>query len=182
VLFRAGPPAQHESVALAGIGATLADGKSFFFGDFQAPISEELDALAEELKLHPLAIEDVRHRHQRPRIDVYADHFFLVCYQIASVDKRVVLEEVDVFIAPNYLVACHDGEAPLLSEVLERFRRQSGPHDVSGLLYEVLDAILDGMNFRRLAGAADGLFPASIAAIVALPLAMLAILRRQGIR
>lgn len=143
LLFQDGPVSRREDVPLAGISAVLADGKSFFFGDFQAPTAEELDLLRRELRLHPLAIEDVRTRHQRPKIDVYGDHYFLVCYEISSKDHRVSAEEIDVFIGPNFLVVCHDGDVPLLAEVRDRFSRQVGAHDVSGLLYEILDAVVD---------------------------------------
>lgn len=143
ILFTDNPPSRKEGVPLAGLGRLLADGKSFFFGEFQAPTAEELDRLASELRLHPLAIEDVRTRHQRPKIDVYGNHYFLVCYQISSRDRHVAIEEIDVFIGPNFLVVCHDGEVPLLAEVEDRFSRQMGSHDVSGLLYEILDAVVD---------------------------------------
>jgi magnesium transporter len=143
ILFTDSPPARREDVPLEGLGRVLSGGKSFFFGDFQSPTAAELEALAVELGLHPLAIEDVRSRHQRPKIEIYGNHYFLVCYQICSKDRRVEIEEIDVFIGPNFLVACHDGEAPLLEEVLERFSRQAGAHDVSGLLYEILDAVVD---------------------------------------
>jgi magnesium transporter len=143
ILFTDFPPTRREDVPLAGLGRLLADGKSFFFGEFQSPTSEELDLLASELRLHPLAIEDVRTRHQRPKIEIYGNHYFLVCYQIASKDRRVAIEEIDVFIGPNFLVVCHDGDIPLLTQVQERFSRQAGAHDVSGLLYEILDAVVD---------------------------------------
>ena len=143
ILFDPAAGRQEEAVSLEGIGARLAAGKSFLFGDFHSPTDAELDLLARELSLHPLAIDDVRHRHQRPKIDVFPDHYFLVFYRIGVAKTRVVMYEVDVFIGSRFLIVCHDGEVPLLSEVVERFCRQTGVHDVSGLLYELLDALVD---------------------------------------
>ncbi|HEY6146251.1 MAG TPA: magnesium transporter CorA family protein, partial [Thermoanaerobaculia bacterium] len=117
--------------------------KSFLFGDFQAPTDEELATLQRELHIHPLAIDDVQHRHQRPKIDVYPDHYFLVFYRITSTGKAISIEEIDFFIGPQFLILCHEREVPLLSEVFDRFCRQTGEHDVSGLLYELLDAFVD---------------------------------------
>lgn len=142
-LFRDQPSPRQEEASLAGIGRTLADGKSFFFGEFQSPTQEELDTLAREFGLHPLAIEDVRNRQQRPKIDIYGTHFFLVFYRIGPSKKGLAIEEIDVFIGQNFLVVCHDGELPLVGEVLDRFGREAGAHDVSGLLYDLLDAIVD---------------------------------------
>jgi magnesium transporter len=141
-LFEPGAGPRTDGVALPGIRSRLS-GKSFLFGDFQAPTDEELASLQRELNLHPLAIDDVQHRHQRPKIDVYPDHYFLVFYRIASPDNRVSIEEIDLFIGPHFLILCHEGEVPLLSEVFERFCRQTGEHDVSGMLYELLDAFVD---------------------------------------
>ena len=143
ILFDPVAGRREEAVPLEGIGARLSAGKSFLFGDFHAPTDAELDLLARELSLHPLAIDDVRHRHQRPKIDVFPDHYFLVFYRISVANARVAMDEVDVFIGSNFLVICHDGDVPLLSEVIDRFCRQSGVHDVSGLLYELLDALVD---------------------------------------
>ena len=143
MLFEAESGKRDEGVSLEGIGKRLASGKSFLFGDFQSPTDSELATLGRELKLHPLAIDDVRHRHQRPKIEVYPDHYFLVVYQISAEKERLSIEELDVFIGPNFLIVCHEQELPLLAAVFERVCRQAGGHDVSGYLYELLDAIVD---------------------------------------
>ncbi len=49
--------------------------------DVRDPSSADFDALAHELNLHPLAIEDCRHRHQRPKVDEYQGYYFLVVYE-----------------------------------------------------------------------------------------------------
>jgi len=154
VIFDDGAGGRTEDVPLEGVGSRVATGKSFLFGDFQAPTDAELATLARELSLHPLAIDDVQHRHQRPKIDVYPEHYFLVFYRIGSADGRVTIEEIDFFIGARFLVLCHEIEMPLLREVLERFGRQTGGHDVSGLLYEILDALVDDY-FPLLDGLAD---------------------------
>ena len=132
-----------ENVPLEGLREKISAPKSFLFADFQSPTDTELETLARELSLHPLAIEDVRHRHQRPKIDVFPDHYFLVSYRISAAGGRIEMDEIDAFIGPKFLILCHDGEVPLLVEVLDRYCRQPGSHDVSGLLYEVLDAVVD---------------------------------------
>ncbi|MDQ6892943.1 MAG: magnesium transporter CorA family protein [Acidobacteriota bacterium] len=141
-LFEPGAGPRTDGVELAGVKSRLG-AKSFLFGDFQSPTDSELASLQRELNLHPLAIDDVQHRHQRPKIDVYPDHYFLVFYRITSAGKSISIEEIDLFIGPHFLILCHEGEVPLLTEVFERFSRLTGEHDVSGLLYELLDAFVD---------------------------------------
>ncbi len=144
VLFEA-QGAWRERVGIRGVRGALAEAGGFFFGDFQAPTKEELEALRQEFQLHPLAIEDVQSRHQRPKIDIYGDHYFLVFYRIGMSDggREVLLQEIDVFIGANFLVVTHDIEIPLLHDVFERFRRGSEKKDISVLLYQFLDTIVD---------------------------------------
>jgi magnesium transporter len=136
---------RRDGVPVEEIAARLASGGAFFFADFHAPDERELEALRREFRFHPLAIEDVRTRHQRPKIDIYGDQYFLVFYRIAAEghDGDWLLQEIDFFIGPNFLIATHDSIVPLLDETLERFAREEGKKDVSGLLYDLLDAIVD---------------------------------------
>jgi len=137
--------AWREGVKVEGVSRALAQEGGVFFANLQAPTRQELDALAKEFSFHPLAIEDVLSRHQRPKIDVYADHYFLVFYRIGmDSGEGVLIEEIDFFIGKNFLVVTHDSEIPFLDEVFERFRRSPGQKSVSRLLYEILDAIVDG--------------------------------------
>ena len=131
-------------VPFEGIAARLAS-DGFFYADLHAPDEHELETLRREFHFHPLAIEDVRSRHQRPKIDVYTNHYFLVFYRIGAggADGEWLLQELDFFIGPNFLVVTHDSEVPLLDAVFERFCREEGKKDVSTLLYDLLDAIVD---------------------------------------
>src|SRR5512144_2640444 len=49
------------------------------------PTPEELDKMAEEFNLHPLAVEDAHKGHQRPKIEEYDDYLFVVRNYILSV-------------------------------------------------------------------------------------------------
>src|SRR5438128_12684510 len=50
--------------------------------DISNPQSEEFALVAQELELHPLAVEDARHGHERPKIDQYDTHYFIVFYAL----------------------------------------------------------------------------------------------------
>jgi magnesium transporter len=144
VLFDAN--GRSESIPIEGITARLASPDAFFFADLHAPDERELEVLQREFHFHPLAIEDVRTRHQRPKIDIYGDQYFLVFYRIgpsAQGDADWVLQEIDFFIGPNFLIVTHDSEVELLKKTFERFCREMGKKDVSGLLYDLLDAMVD---------------------------------------
>lgn len=131
---------------MEGIASVLASSRElFFFADLHAPDERELEILRQEFRFHPLAIEDVRTRHQRPKIDIYGDQYFLVFYRVGrgGGDGDWVLQEIDCFIGPNFLIVTHDSLVPLLDATYERFCREEGKKDVSGLLYDILDSIVD---------------------------------------
>jgi magnesium transporter len=50
--------------------------------DLYDPELTDLQAVREEFGLHPLAVEDAVHDHQRPKLDRYADHVFLNLYAV----------------------------------------------------------------------------------------------------
>ncbi|HEX9147921.1 MAG TPA: magnesium transporter CorA family protein [Thermoanaerobaculia bacterium] len=145
VLFD-GSGARESGVPMDGITTRLAAGGLFFFADLHAPDEQDLVSLQREFHFHPLAIEDVRTRHQRPKIDIYGDQYFLVFYRVgpsAEKDGDWVLQELDFFIGPNFLIVTHDSPVDLLDMTFERFCREEGKKDVSGLLYDMLDTLVD---------------------------------------
>jgi magnesium transporter len=51
--------------------------------DLERPSAEELGRLAARFHLHPLAVEDALHGHQRPMLEDYESFVFLVFYAAA---------------------------------------------------------------------------------------------------
>ena len=144
ILFR--PDGSREELPIEGCLMQLTAQGGFLYADFHAPDEKELDVLQREFHFHPLAIEDVRTRHQRPKIDIYGAQYFLVFYRLGPSDAHDgdwVLQELDFFIGPNFLIVTHDSPVDLLDKTFERFGREEGKKDVSGLLYDLLDAMVD---------------------------------------
>jgi magnesium transporter len=109
--------------------------------DISNPQSEEFDLVAKELELHPLAVEDARHGHQRPKIDQYETHYFIVFYALESPSPGVVnYREIAIFVAQNAIVTVHEGDFSARRLVEKRF--VEGHLPTSGLL---LHALLDTM-------------------------------------
>ena len=103
--------------------------------------SPELARIAADLRLHPLAVEDATQPDERPKIDRYENHYFIVFYAIEALEPGVVrYHEVSIFVAQNAIVTVHDGEFSARQKVEKRFRE--GRLDTTGLL---LHALLDTM-------------------------------------
>jgi len=103
--------------------------------------SPELARIAADLRLHPLAVEDATQPDERPKIDQYENHYFIVFYAIEAPEPGMVrYHEVSIFVVRNAIVTVHDGEFGARQRVEKRFRE--GRLDTTGLL---LHALLDTM-------------------------------------
>ena len=73
------------------------------------PDAEELDEMAEEFGLHPLAVEDARKGHQRPKIEEYDDSLFAVLHTVEppSDGRRGASSSArsTIFVGPNYILS-----------------------------------------------------------------------------
>ena len=47
--------------------------------DIVRPDDAEMALIADELGLHPLAVEDARSHHERPKADAYDNYYFIEC-------------------------------------------------------------------------------------------------------
>jgi magnesium transporter len=109
--------------------------------DISDPQSQDFALAAKELDLHPLAVEDAQQRHERPKIDQYEDHYFIVFYALEESSPGVVREvEISIFMKQNAIVTVHEGDFTARATVEKRFRE--GKVQTTGLL---LHALLDTM-------------------------------------
>jgi magnesium transporter len=123
-----------------------------------SPTAAEAQLLASRFGWHPLDVEDVLSRRQRPKIDVYpgdedgtGGYLFGVLH-FPVYDKsvgRLNAGELDVFLGPDYLVTLPSVELRPVSllfrraEESEEFREQLLARGSGRLLYEVLDDLYD---------------------------------------
>jgi magnesium transporter len=144
-------PIADEIAAPAGPRFSELTASNLTWVHLDAPTSVEAGELAERFGWHPLDLEDVLSKRQRPKVDEYPDYLFFVLH-FPVYDKaiqRLNAAELDAFLGPDYLVTlpnvellpvtrlfgrCQDDEA--LRETL--FEKGSGR-----LLYEVLDDLFD---------------------------------------
>jgi magnesium transporter len=121
-------------------------GKFVWIGLYE-PSEEEFDSLRREFELHPLAVEDAIHAHQRPKLEIYDDMVFLVLKTARYVDPTEVIElgEVLVFLGEDFLITVRHGEASSLGEVRETLdaHPQRLKHGPSSALHAILDRIVD---------------------------------------
>jgi magnesium transporter len=122
----------------------------------EAPTYEEAQQLADRFGWHPLDVEDVLSRRQRPKVDVYTENetggylFAVLHFPVFDANVgRLNAGELDVFVGPDYLVTLPAVELKPVSRLFDRcrenqeFRHQLFSRGSGRLLYEVLDDLYD---------------------------------------
>jgi Mg2+ and Co2+ transporter CorA len=77
-VFRAGE--ELTDVAVEDLSGLRSQPDTLVWVDVTGGSDEEIDQVGEEFSIHPLALEDCRHQHQRPKVDQYRQHLLLVAY------------------------------------------------------------------------------------------------------
>ena len=116
----------------------------FFWLDLTAPSHEDLSRLRSLFGFHPLALEDSDEFQQRPKLDSYGDHVFLVFYGAwrDRPEDPPRLHEVHMFISGQYLVTIHRDPLPVLDQQRDELAGRV-LHSEQFLLYRVLDGLTD---------------------------------------
>lgn len=119
--------------------------------DIQRPTPADLDYLRSEFGVHPLLIDDIVSRSQRPKLDIYDDYLFIVMHFPVHLKqtRTTIASEVDIIIGPDYLVTTHDGNLKPLMRVFEsaieseETRAALMSQTTAHLLYYIIDRLVD---------------------------------------
>jgi magnesium transporter len=152
---RVGSPARTE-VAAPRPRIVELHGDGLTWIHLEAPSHEEVQLLAARFGWHPLDVEDVLSRRERPKVDAYTEaagggYLFAVLHfpVYDAAVGRLNAGELDVFVGPDYIVTLPTVELRPVSRLFQRcydseelrhnlFSRGSGR-----LLYEILDDLYD---------------------------------------
>src|SRR3954464_14313081 len=106
---------------------------------------EELSQMQEEFDLHPLALEDARHGHQRPKIEEYGDMLFVVLHTVEVAAEELKTGEVDIFVGRNFVLSVRQRSEQGFLGVRARAEREPELlRNGSGyVLYALMDAVVD---------------------------------------
>jgi magnesium transporter len=122
------------------------DGNFAWIGMYE-PTEEEFDSLRREFDLHPLAVEDAIHAHQRPKLEVFEDMVFIVLKTARYVDSEEVVQfgEILIFLGEDYILTVRHGKASALKPVRESL--ESDPellkHGPGAVLHAIVDRVVD---------------------------------------
>lgn len=107
-----------------------------------------LRQLGDHFQIHPLALEDVLNTAQRPKIERFATHFFIVSEMIYfDQADELSFEQVSLFLGDHYVITLQEEQGhDVFDHVRERLRSGRGysrKMKADYLAYALLDATVD---------------------------------------
>jgi magnesium transporter len=138
-----------ESLPLEQALEAARERDGFVWIGLHEPGAHALQAVADQLGLHPLAVEDAVHAHQRPKLEAYGDKLlFVVLKTVRYVDHEEVIQtgELMIFLGPDYVVTVRHGQGGDLQGVRDELASRPGLLSVgpASVLYAVIDRVVDG--------------------------------------
>ncbi|WP_298190319.1 magnesium and cobalt transport protein CorA [Novosphingobium sp.] len=111
------------------------------------PTAEEMDRIACQFRLHPLAVEDALNPRQLPKVDIYGQQLFVVARTaMMTADDTITYGQTAVFLGAQFIVTVRVGSARAHAD-LRRALEADSDHLAEGadyVLHAVLDFIVDG--------------------------------------
>jgi len=129
------------------------------------PAAPALDELARIFRIHPLQVEDCRHRRQTARYEEHEGYTFVVIKALVDspVQSRLTLantsaesdalpvastshlrfEDFNIFLGPDYVLTVDEGDSHLVSSVLPRLLAEPSLQNPDRIAHALIDAAVD---------------------------------------
>jgi len=137
---------QRHDLPLGEVGARIAaDAPGFAWIGLYEPAEDILERLQQALELHPLAVEDARKAHQRPKVEAYGEILFVAMHTAQMEGSRIAYGETHAFLGRRFLLTVRHGASLSYAPVRARLEQEPellrpGP---AMALYGVLDFVVD---------------------------------------
>jgi magnesium transporter len=108
--------------------------------------AEAIGKVGQIFDIHPLALEDVVHVHQRAKVEQYERQLFIVT-RMVSLGERLETEQMSIFLGEDFVLTFQEHPGDCLDPVRDRIRKGTGrvrKAQADYLAYALLDAVIDG--------------------------------------
>lgn len=129
--------------------ALIHNRKSLLWVDFSGEPPAICEPVLKDFGFHPLAIDDALQETHSPKVDDWGDYLYLALNYMTMTERQtweMEIDELDIFLGPNYVVTHHDNPVPALDKTWEscfrdaRTLQQGADH----LLYKMADYLVAG--------------------------------------
>lgn len=98
--------------------------------------------------IHSLVQEDILHTAQRPKVEIYDDHIFMVVKMIRydEESRELDIEQVSLVLGDGFVITFQEKEGDVFDAVRQRIRSGKGAVRTQGadyLAYALMDAVVD---------------------------------------
>ena len=109
------------------------------------PTAAELTVMQGEFGLHPLAVEDARKGHQRPKLEEYGNTLFAVLHNLEMHEGELRLSEIDLFVGENFVLSVRQGCEQGFTAVRARTEREPEQLKLGAgfVFYALIDSVVD---------------------------------------
>jgi len=110
------------------------------------PSQDELKTVQREFGLHPLAVEDAFHAHQRRKLERYEETLFLSLKSLWYADDAVETGEINMFVGSDFVITVRHGQGSELHTARRDLEAKTAvlSHGPSAVVYAVCDRVVDG--------------------------------------
>jgi magnesium transporter len=146
VFYRHSDGKVEESVDLARLGELLQDPLACLWVDLEGESPESLEALGRQFSLHPLTVEDLVHKNQRPKLEEFEDYIFVVVHGLRPREgEEVPADEVDIALGKNWILSVHDGPIDAIKRAYDQVVTKPKTQEASAsfILHRIGDLLVD---------------------------------------
>jgi magnesium transporter len=109
---------------------------------------EVVEKIGKQFGLHPLILEDIVHTGQRPKLEDFGDHIFIVLKMLYYNEEKGELEaeQISLIFGENFVISFQERVGDIFEPLRERIRKGKGRVRKAGadyLAYALLDSIVD---------------------------------------
>lgn len=132
--------------SLAELKMDLKSGLKRYWIDIEKPTPEEFEFLEKQLGLHSLVLEDMAHEKQRPKVEPYDEHMYIVL-KVFENGHTSQTAQLNLVLGAHYLLTVRYKPVPFLEEVWQRAQKNNnflsrGPDFT---LYSLMDTFVDSL-------------------------------------
>ncbi len=138
---------ERVEVSLDDVRERLRSDGAGFWLDIEAPGDGEYRLLLDDLRFHPLTVEDVQVRNQRPKLDEFPGYKFTVLFTAELDGDQLAMREHHLYLSRRWLISIHQEPSRALDDVRRRVSedRNVTRGDLGFLEYLVINALVDSL-------------------------------------
>lgn len=135
------------AIAVDGAKRQPLPGRSFDWVGLADPTEAEMDSVAAQFGLHPLAVEDALNPRQMPKVEAYGRQLFIIARTAAMEEgENIAYGQTSIFLGEDFIVSVRFGSTRAHDSLRTRLEGRSerlaeGPDFVA---HAILDFIVDG--------------------------------------